>query len=173
LNKIITNKLKLNKILDTKMNLFQNLEPVCLDSWHVTPLYISDTNLVMPLTSLFDNPFYNNIVEFVTIMMEILTIMASTLYFIVNHLVTEISNIMSDVDKVLLAFIIYNFVLFTYKNYKLNNELKNVKSQIERLQMTRRMRDDFEEMATKRYNENLNRYKKLLNRFKKEMNECL
>lgn len=153
--------------------IFQYADPVCLDSLHVTPLYISNTNMVTPLMSLNDNTFYNNIVEFSKFTFDILTIMASTIYFIINHLVIEISNIMSDVDKVLLAFIIYNFVLFTYKNYKLNNELKNLKNQIERLQMTRRMRDDFEEMTTKRYNENLNRYKKLLNRFKKEMNECI
>jgi hypothetical protein len=153
--------------------IFQYADPVCLDSWHVTPLYISNTNMVTPLMSLNDNTFYNNIVEFSKFTFDVLTIMASTIYFIINHLVIEISNIMSDVDKVLLAFIIYNFVLFTYKNYKLNNELKNLKNQIERLQMTRRMRDDFEEMTTKRYNENLNRYKKLLNRFKKEMNECI
>jgi hypothetical protein len=153
--------------------IFQYADPVCLDSWHVTPLYISDTNVVIPSINIFDNTFYNNIAEFSKFTFDILTIMASTIYFIINHFVIEISNIMSDVDKVLLAFIIYNFVLFTYKNYKLNNQIKNLENQIERLQMTRRMREDFEEIATKRYNENLNKYKKLLNRFKKEMNECI
>ena len=152
---------------------------------YIAPVYVTTTNMVVPLVTVSLTSLYSNIVEFANIAFNFVTIMASTLYFIVQQSVVEISSVMSNVDKVLLAFSLYNIAMFAYKNYKLNNEVRILKSEVEQLEKNisyfkkaERMREDWEQTWAEEvrhyYTEHNNKYKELnkeVKKIKKEMNQ--
>jgi len=152
---------------------------------YIAPVYVTTTNMVVPLVTVSLTSLYNNVVEFGNIAFNFVTIMASTLYFIVQQSVVEISSVMSNVDKVLLAFSLYNIAMFAYENYKLNNEVRILKSEVEQLEKNisyfkkaERMREDWEQTWAEEvrhyYTEHNNKYKELnkeVKKIKKEMNQ--
>ena len=166
---------------------------------YISPVYVTSTNMIVPLTSISLTSLHSNAVEFMTIlgnfftaMQSLASIWISTLYFIMKESIVEISNIMSDVDKILLLFIIYNTIMFSFKNYKLNDEVRNLRqnqdillSEIELLgknlsclRKSERMREEWEQMWAEEireyYAEHNNKYKELnkeLKKLRKEMNQ--
>jgi hypothetical protein len=152
---------------------------------YIAPVYLTTTNMVVPLVTVSLTSCYNNLVEFANIAFNFVTIIASTIYFIIQQSVIEISNAMSNVDKVLLVFLLYNMVMFAYENYKLNNKVRTLKSEVEQLEKnlcylkkSERMREDWEQTWAEEvrhyYTEHNNKYKELnkeVKKIKKEMNE--
>lgn len=159
---------------------------------YIEPVYVTATNMVVPLATVslnslhkFTGLCYNNVVEFTQVAANFVAIMMSTLYFIMKQSVIEISNSMSNVDKVLFAFLFYNMIMFAYENYKLNNEVQILKTEVDQLEKnisylkkSERMREDWEQMWAEEvrhyYTENNNKYKELnkeVKKLKKEMNQ--
>ena len=159
---------------------------------YISPVYITATNMVVPFVSISITSLQTNVAEFTNIALDFLqmirnlaTICASTFYFIIKQSAIEVSNVMTNVDKVLFAFLIYNMIMFAYENYKLNNEVKNLKSEVEQLEKNisyfkkaERMREDWEQTWAEEvrhyYTEHNNKYKELnkeVKKIKKEMNQ--
>lgn len=156
------------------------------------PVYVTATNMIVPLASISLTSIKSNVVEFsrivvdyFAIMQSIVSIWLSTIFFIMKQSFVEISNVMSDIDKIFLVFSIYNVVMFAYENYKLNAQVKNLKADVEQLEKnvayfkkTERMREDWEQMWAEEvreyYNEHNNKYKELnkeLKKLRKDMNQ--
>jgi hypothetical protein len=152
---------------------------------YIAPVYVTTTNMVVPLVTVSLTSLYSNVVEFAQVALNFAAIMTSTLYFIVEQSVVEISSVMSNVDKALLAFLLYNIAIFAYENYKLNNEVRILKSEVEQLEKNisyfkkaERMREDWEQTWAEEvrhyYTEHNNKYKELnkeVKKIKKEMNQ--
>ena len=152
---------------------------------YIAPVYVTTTNMVVPLATVSLTYCYNNVVEFANIAFKFIAIMLSTLYFIVEQSVVEISSVMSNVEKVLLAFLLYNIAMFAYENYKLNNKVRILKSEVEQLEKNilyfkkaERMREDWEQTWAEEvrhyYTEHNNKYTELnkeVKKIKKEMNK--
>ena len=172
--------------------MMENIGATYLGNSYISPIYVTATNMVFPLASISINYLhelmrvcYINVVEFSTIAANLLKIWGLTIYFIVYQCLVEISNMMTNVDKVLLAFIIYNIVMFAYKNYKLNSEVINLKLEVEQLEKNisylkkvERMREDWDQTWAEEirhyYTEHNNKYKDLnkeIKKIKKEMNK--
>jgi hypothetical protein len=152
---------------------------------YISPVYITATNMVIPFVSISITSLQTNVAEFTNIALDFLqmirnlgTICASTFYFIIKQFAIEVSNVMTNVDKVLFAFFIYNMIIFAYENYKLNNEVKNLKSEVEQLEKNisyfkkaERMREDWEQMWAEEvrhyHTEHNNKYKELNKAVKK------
>jgi len=183
--KSIQNK-RHNKQANTKMN-----TELIMNSY-IAPVYITATNMVIPFAAISMTSLQTNVAEFTNIALNFLqiiqnlaTIWASTLYFIMKQSAIEISSAMSNVDKVLFAFLFYNMVMFAYENYKLNNEVKNLKSEVEQLEKNisyfkkaERMREDWEQTWAEEirhyYTEHNNKYKDLnkeVKKLRKEMKQ--
>ena len=165
---------------------------------YTTPVYVTTTNMVVPIVSISLTSLdrllsvalprlFIIVGNFVAIMQSHANILASTIYFILEQLIIEISNVMTNVDKVLLVFSIYNIVMFAYKNYKLNIEVKNLKLDVEQLEknisylkkaegMRENLQQIWSEEVRHYYNEHNNKYKEVnrnLKKIKKEMNEYI
>jgi len=165
---------------------------------YTTPVYVTTTNMVVPIVSISLTSLdrllsvalprlFIIVGNFVAIMQSHANIWASTIYFILEQLIIEISNVMTNVDKVLLVFSIYNIVMFAYKNYKLNIEVKNLKLDVEQLEknisylkkaegMRENLQQIWSEEVRQYYNEHNNKYKEVnrnLKKIKKEMNEYI
>jgi hypothetical protein len=168
---------------------------VILNSY-ISPVYVTATNMIVPLASIsltslyeFIEICYSNVAEFASFTIAIIKIILFTTYFVMKQSVIEISSIMSDVDKILLAFLIYNIGMFAYENYKLNSKVKNLKIDIEQLQKnisyfkkTERMREEWEQIWAEEvreyYTEQNNKYNELnkelnkeIKKLRKEMNQ--
>jgi hypothetical protein len=152
---------------------------------YIAPVYVTTTNMVVPLVTVSLTSCYNNLIEFAQVALNFAAIVTSTLYFIVQQSVVEISSVMSNVDKVLLAFLLYNIAIFAYENYKLNNEVRILKTEVAQLEKnisylkkSERMREDWEQTWAEEirhyYTEHNNKYKEMdkeVKKLKKEINK--
>lgn len=127
---------------------------------YIAPVYITATNMVVPLATISFNGIYQAAILFSNVAINILQIAIKTIGFImkegINEITTNIQTInLSPIEKMIGVICLYNlFVLAAWwgQNKLLNEQnikLESLEKQVSCLKKAERMREDFDELWMK------------------------
>jgi len=141
-----------------------------LFNYYITPVYVTATNMVTPITNIQFNSLYTNVLEFVVFIWQTVTIFVYTFAFVAKESINAIDNNLSNTEKILLALCLYNFIAHIIsdvdlieKQFKLQEKLESTEKQINYLRSTERTHDNREQMWVQEirnmHNENDKKFK--------------
>jgi hypothetical protein len=139
---------------------------------YMTPIYISTTNMVMPIANITTDVFYTNVVEFATFAWQTATIIIYTFAFVVKEALIALNNNLSFTEKILLVLCIYNFISQLVlefgsidKQLKLQDKLETTEKHLIYLKSSEKMRENWEQMWAEEirnmHNENDTKFKNI------------
>ncbi len=163
----------------------RQMNPELLLNQYIAPMYISTTNMVVPIANLTLNPLYENVVEFATAVWEVVSVFVYTFAFIAKEAFIAINNNLSSTEKILLAMCVYNFIAQIVsesssvdKQLKLQEKFESTEKQMNYLRTSERMRENWEQMWAEEirnmHNENDKKFKdieKLMSMYKGAIDE--
>ena len=160
----------------------QTMNPELFMTQYMTPIYISATNMIAPITIV---SVYENVVEFANFAWQFITVFVYTFAFIANEAIVAINNNLSFTEKMLLALCLYNFINQTVseigsidKQLKVQEKFKTTEKQMNSLRTSERMRENWEQMWAEEirnmHNENNKKFKdneKAMSMYKEALDE--
>lgn len=180
MKKVFKNK-RHNKLKAT----LRQMNPELLLNQYITPMYISTTNMVVPIANITLNSFYENVVEFATFAWQTISVIVYTFAFIVKEAFIAINNNLSSTEKILLVMCLYNFIAQIVsesssidKQVKIEEKFESTEKQMNYLRTSERMRENWEQMWAEEirnmHNENDKKFKdieKLMSTYKGAIDE--
>jgi hypothetical protein len=116
-----------------------------------TPIFISATNMVTPLTTIKYDVLYANTLIYLKMIVNILQIGIQTIGFMMKEGLTELfANL--TIEKIIYILVIYNLLILTAidkqrrKITEQNTQIESLEKQINYLKKTERMREDLDEL---------------------------
>jgi len=120
---------------------------------YITPIYVSATNMVVPIANIEFDTIYYNVVEFSALAWQTISVFVYTFAFIMKEVFVTIENNLSSTEKILLALCFYNFISLvvsesssTYKLVKLKEQIESTEKQMNYLRTSERMRENYEQI---------------------------
>lgn len=110
------------------------MNPELLLKHYIAPMYISTTNMVVPIAKLTFNSLYDNVVEFGTFAWQTLAIFVHTFVFIAKEAFEALNNNLSFTEKILLILCLYNFIAFSVSEIGWLNEQQKLQEKIEKME---------------------------------------
>lgn len=118
---------------------------------YIAPVYISTTNMVVPIANISFDYLYANVIEFATTIWQIGSVIVYTFAFIAKEALTALNNNLSITEKILLTLCFYNFInqavfKFTYNENQTNlqKEFVLIQKQTNSLKISDKMRENWE-----------------------------
>lgn len=150
------------------------MNPELLLNHYIAPVYISTTNMVVPLSF---NSFYNNVVEFGTYAWQAFAIFAHTISFIAKESFVAVNENLSFTEKILLILCLYNFIAFSAseigslnEQQKLQEKLAVTEKEINSLKKIVIVRDSCEHMWSEEIQQMRKENDNRVSYFEKELN---
>lgn len=120
---------------------------------YITPMYITTTNMLVPIADInFGSP-YDIVVEMATTIWQIGSVIVCTFAFIVKEACVAINDKLTTTEKILTTLCLYNFItyLISYsgskdKQLKLQEKFDSIEKQTSSLRTSERMRDNWEQL---------------------------
>lgn len=148
------------------------MNPELLLNHYIAPVYISTTNMVVPITNLTLNSIYDIVVEFATFAWQTLAVFVHTFAFIVKEAFIVINENLSSTEKIVLAVCVYNFIAQIIsesssadKHLQLQEKFESTDKQLNYLRTSERMRENWEQMWAEEirnmHNENDKKFKEI------------
>lgn len=116
-----------------------------------TPIFISATNMVTPLSTIKYDVLYANTLIYLKMIVNILQIGIQTVGFMMKEGLTELfANL--TIEKIIYILVIYNLLILTAidkqrrKITEQNTQIESLEKQINYLKKTERMREDLDEL---------------------------
>lgn len=161
------------------------MNPELLLNQYITPMYISTTNMVVPIANIAQNTLYENVVEFATFAWQAISVFVYTFSFITKEAIIAINNNLSSTEKILLVLCLYNFISQSVseigtidKQLKIEEKFESTEKQLNYLRTSERMRENWEQMWAEEirnmHNENDKKFKdieKLMSMYKGAIDE--
>ena len=148
------------------------MNPELLLNHYIAPMYISTTNMVVPIANLTLNSIYDIVVEFATFAWQTLAVFVHTFAFIVKEAFIVINENLSSTEKIVLAVCVYNFIAQIIsesssadKHLQLQEKFESTDKQLNYLRTSERMRENWEQMWVEEirntHNENDKKFKEI------------
>jgi hypothetical protein len=146
------------------------MTPELFMTQYMTPIYISTTNMVAPITNIALVTAYENVVEFAAFAWQTISVFVYTFAFITKEAITAINNNLTFTEKMLLALCLYNFVSQSLseigsidKELKVQEKFETTEKQMNSLRTSERMRENWEQLWVEEirnmHNENNKKFK--------------
>ena len=101
---------------------------------YMTPIYITSTNMVTPITTIQFTHIYEYVVDFCIFTYEFMTIFAQTFIFLVKEAISAIDKNLSFTEKILLCFCLYNLIASFVNNIDKFYQKKNFQDKLEQVE---------------------------------------
>lgn len=110
------------------------MNPELLLNHNTSPVYISTTNMMVPLSNITVKICYDYVVDFTSFAWQFVSIMAQTFALIMKEAIVAVDKNLTFVEKMLLCLCLYNLIASFVNDIDKLNENQRIQEKLEKIE---------------------------------------